>query len=97
MIGAIFSSSHYWAGNDYTFLLCLVVVLIVVAVIVIARSNSSISSRNIAEISAEIGYDARDLRVAGYSWKEIEGVVNGKYSLAALLERGPAAKRKKRK
>lgn len=97
MIVGVIGQLYYWAGNNYSFFLCLVVVLIIIGVIIITRSKSSIASRNIGDISAEIGYDARDLRVAGYSWKEIEGVVNGEYSLETLLARGPASKQNRRK
>ena len=97
MIGVLFLHTHFWAGNNFSLLLSLVVVLLIIGLLIFSHSRKSISSRNIGDISTEIGYDARDLRVAGYSWQEIEGVVNGEYSLETLLARGPAAKRKKRK
>jgi hypothetical protein len=97
MIIGIIGHVDYLAGNNASFFGCLVVVLIIISIIIFSRSKSSIASRNIADISVEIGYDARDLRMAGYSWKEIEGVVNGEYSLKTLLARGPASKRNIRK
>ena len=46
-------------------------------------------SGSIGDVSVRIGYDVRDLYMAGYTTEEINGILNGEYSLEELLERGP--------
>jgi hypothetical protein len=45
------------------------------------------------EISTRLGYDVRDLWIAGYTDRQINGVLAGEYSLQELLEMGPERKR----
>ena len=53
---------------------------------------------SVGDVSARIGYDMRELMMAGYSWEEIHSVLHGGRTLEELLERGPqkgrAGKRK---
>jgi hypothetical protein len=97
MIGGIFILLDYVKQGDYSWLLCVLAVLVIIGALILGRSRQSISSQNIGDISVRIGYDARDLLVAGYTWKEIDGILKGEYSLEELLARGPAAKRNKSK
>jgi hypothetical protein len=93
MIGGIFILLDYIKQGDYSWLLCVLAVLVIIGALILGSSRKSISSQNIGDISVQIGYDARDLLMAGYTWKEIDGILKGEYSLEELLARGPAAKR----
>ena len=48
---------------------------------------------SIGDISARIGYDARDLKMAGYSDDEIFQVLSGERTLEDLLNSGPSRQR----
>lgn len=52
--------------------------------------------QGIGDLSARVGYDVRDLIVAGYTWEEIFEVSDGELTLDELMERGPARTKKKR-
>jgi hypothetical protein len=98
MLGGIFILLDYVKQGNYSWLLCLLVVLVIIGALILgSRSRQSISSQNIGDISMRIGYDVRDLLIAGYTWKEIDGILKGEYSLEELLARGPATKRNTRK
>jgi hypothetical protein len=62
------------------------------------RSVTGWPPGSVGDVSARIGYDMRELIMAGFSWKEIHSVLHGGCTLEELLERGPqkgrAGKRK---
>ena len=62
------------------------------------RSVTGWPPGSVGDVSARIGYDMRELMMAGYSWEEIHSVLHGGRTLEELLERGPqkgrAGKRK---
>lgn len=47
---------------------------------------------SIGEKSVALGYDWRDLKVAGYTDKQINGVLRGEYTLDDLFKMKPAGK-----
>jgi hypothetical protein len=47
---------------------------------------------SIGDLSARVGYDVRDLIMAGYGWDEIHEVAYGRITLDELLKRGPRRK-----
>jgi hypothetical protein len=53
------------------------------------RSVTGWPPGSIGDISARIGYDVRDLMVAGYSEDQIQGLQNGQYTLDDLLSQKP--------
>ena len=53
------------------------------------RSETGWPPGSIGDISARIGYDVRDLKMAGYSDAEIDEVLYGRCTLAELLQRAP--------
>jgi hypothetical protein len=62
------------------------------------RSVTGWPPGSVGDVSARIGYDMRELIMAGFSWKEIDSVLHGGCTLEELLDRGPqkgrAGKRK---
>lgn len=62
-----------------------------------ARTNSSNikivrGSGSIGDKSAQLGYDWRDLKMSGYSDNQINGVLQGKYTLDELFKMKPDGK-----
>ena len=61
------------------------------------RSVTGWPPASVGDVSVRIGYDVRELKMAGYSEEEIHSVLYGGHTLEELLERGPrkgrAAKR----
>jgi hypothetical protein len=53
------------------------------------RSVTGWPPGSVGDVSARIGYDMRELMIAGYSWKEIHSVLHGGRTLEELLERNP--------
>ncbi len=53
------------------------------------RSMTGWPPASVGDVSARIGYDVRELIMAGYSWEEIGTVLYGRRTLEELLERGP--------
>jgi hypothetical protein len=53
------------------------------------RSVTGWPPGSVGDVSARIGYDMRELMMAGYSWEEIHSVLYGRRTLEELLERGP--------
>ena len=49
----------------------------------------SAGGSTIGDISSRLGYDVRDVWMNGYSDSQIDGVLNGQYSLADLLKMEP--------
>ncbi|MFQ5436425.1 MAG: hypothetical protein ACE5FD_16295 [Anaerolineae bacterium] len=45
---------------------------------------------SIGDISLRLGYDVRDLILSGYSDEQIQGVLDGEYTLADLFKMKPA-------
>lgn len=64
--------------------------LVLVFIIFLVKGKTTGSGETIGGVSTRIGYDVRDLLVAGYSWEEIGGIERGEYTLEELLKRGPA-------
>jgi hypothetical protein len=48
---------------------------------------------NIGTVSAEIGYDVRDLMMEGFTSQEIHRVRTGEVTLAELRKAGPQSKK----
>lgn len=53
------------------------------------RSVTGWRSGSVGDVSARLGYDVRDLRMMGYSDKQIQSVLNGECTLEELLKRPP--------
>jgi hypothetical protein len=53
------------------------------------RSVTGWPPGSIGDVSARIGYDVRDLSMAGYSEDEIQGLLRKQYTVEELLQRGP--------
>jgi hypothetical protein len=53
------------------------------------RSVSGWPPGSIGDVTARIGYDVRDLLMAGYSEDQIRGLLNNEYTLDELWEQGP--------
>lgn len=53
------------------------------------RSVTGWPPGSVGDVSAQIGYDVRDLRMAGFGDDAIDRVLRGEISVEDLLERGP--------
>lgn len=53
------------------------------------RSVTGWPPGSVGDVSARLGYDVRDLRMAGYSQADIDSVLHGHCSVDDLLKRGP--------
>ncbi|MGB1288314.1 MAG: hypothetical protein ACPG7F_17395 [Aggregatilineales bacterium] len=56
------------------------------------REETGFPKGSLGDTSVRLGYDVRDLYVAGYTHGQIQGVLNGKYTLQELFEMKPAGK-----
>ncbi|MCO5190788.1 MAG: hypothetical protein M9918_21720 [Anaerolineae bacterium] len=59
------------------------------------RTDTGWPPGSIGDLSVRVGYDVRDLKIAGYEWDEIQEVADGKITLAELWRRGPRKRRSK--
>lgn len=50
--------------------------------------NTGFPPGSVGDLSVRIGYDVRELLVGGYDMKDIQGVIDGDYTLEELLYRG---------
>lgn len=55
------------------------------------RTDTGWPPGSIGDLSVRVGYDVRDLKIAGYEWDEIQEVADGKITLAELWRRGRAS------
>ena len=55
------------------------------------RTDTGWPPGSIGDLSVRVGYDVRDLKMAGYEWDEIQEVADGKITLAELWRRGRAS------
>jgi hypothetical protein len=53
------------------------------------RSVTGWPPGSVGDVSARIGYDMRELMMAGYCWEDVHSVLYGRRTLEELLESGP--------
>jgi hypothetical protein len=56
------------------------------------NEDKTMPTRDLWNASLKLGYDVRDLILAGYSNDQIKGALDGKYTVEELLKMPPARK-----